>query len=781
MKSTRNKVCSLSLAAVLSAALLLSCFHPVYAEETSASEVTAIENSSETAFVDLPEDVPGSDDSLPSEDSAGAETPCDLSENPPAGEPDPEETIAEPDAADSGISEPEEPTETDPDPASLCEPSSEESAADSGEDLLSDAAEDPEPVKETSPEQPVVTPEVTLPAAEAETEPEDNPASGEEEEAGEAPPVSDDEEAVEEPAAEPSEEETGVQPAQSSAALIPLSDAFFPHDSMAYTGTPRTQTNAAVVIAKSGQDVIKLERGTDYTIKYKNNINAGTATIFITGKGRYTGTLEKTFEITRVPLQSMTLKHESMVYKGRPRTQNLDTIVQARVGGKLITLQRWQDYSISYENNVDAGTAVMIVKGKGNYRGTLRKSFKITRVPLKSASIPNQTMQHTGKPRTQTNGTKVYASVDGSTRRLTLGKDYTISYLHNYYGKAKMIIRGKGNYSGTIKKTFTITGAWGSNATSTDSPRSKEYQRLLNNQPINPQDPTQTVFGTFASMINGSFVIPGIRRTHIVDRNGNHLGCPDMVIQGTCTAGDYLIISAYCSAGEHNSVLYILKNGEYLETICLTKSGGAPLLNHVGGLAYLDGNVYIAGDSDNCVYAVPMEKIKKNLGHQDARRSKVLPAFYTSRSASFLTAFEKKLYVGTFYMDEYRNASGLSTLQAYDPLTGSASGAPLTLATNKAQGAVFVKNSGSTYLLASASYGRGNTSELILSRLNSNRTLTEKKRILLPNMSEELAIRKGKLYIGFESGARYYTDNGLFDRIRPLDRIISMDVLRLIS
>lgn len=40
-----------------------------------------------------------------------------------------------------------------------------------------------------------------------------------------------------------------------------------------------------------------LKNGTDYTVSYKNNKNIGTATVIITGKGKYSGSIKKTFTI----------------------------------------------------------------------------------------------------------------------------------------------------------------------------------------------------------------------------------------------------------------------------------------------------------------------------------------------------------------------------------------------------------------------------------------------------------------------------------------------------
>lgn len=44
----------------------------------------------------------------------------------------------------------------------------------------------------------------------------------------------------------------------------------------------------------------KLIEGTDYTVSYSNNINAGTATVTITGKGSYSG--EKILTFTILPV-----------------------------------------------------------------------------------------------------------------------------------------------------------------------------------------------------------------------------------------------------------------------------------------------------------------------------------------------------------------------------------------------------------------------------------------------------------------------------------------------
>ncbi len=58
-----------------------------------------------------------------------------------------------------------------------------------------------------------------------------------------------------------------------------------------YNGKAQTQSPKVVLDGKV------LKKGTDYTLSYKNNKKVGTATVIITGKGKYSGTITKNFKI----------------------------------------------------------------------------------------------------------------------------------------------------------------------------------------------------------------------------------------------------------------------------------------------------------------------------------------------------------------------------------------------------------------------------------------------------------------------------------------------------
>ncbi len=60
-----------------------------------------------------------------------------------------------------------------------------------------------------------------------------------------------------------------------------------------YNGKAQKQNPKVVLNGK------KLVKGKDYALSYKNNKKVGTATLIITGKGKYSGTIKKTFKIVR--------------------------------------------------------------------------------------------------------------------------------------------------------------------------------------------------------------------------------------------------------------------------------------------------------------------------------------------------------------------------------------------------------------------------------------------------------------------------------------------------
>ena len=129
------------------------------------------------------------------------------------------------------------------------------------------------------------------------------------------------------------------------------------------------------VKAKINGHSVMLTCGFDYTVSYKDNFNAGTATITVKGRGHFKGTLTTTFTIAKVSLQSLTLSKGVMKYTGKALKPKVT--VKARVNGLIVPLIRGEDFTVKYEDNVEKGTATVTVTGKGNFKGTIQKTFKI--------------------------------------------------------------------------------------------------------------------------------------------------------------------------------------------------------------------------------------------------------------------------------------------------------------------------------------------------------------------------------------------------------------------
>lgn len=196
-----------------------------------------------------------------------------------------------------------------------------------------------------------------------------------------------------------------------------------------------------------------LVRGTDYTLSYENNTAAGYGKVIITGINGYTDTLETTFRISErsVTECTVTLDPESCTYDGSAKTPG----VKVSDGSKKLV--RGTDYTLTYSDNVQVGTASVTVTGKGNYTGKITRSFTITQ-PQK-ISITDMTITVNTSYGTVYNGRehKPQVTVQNGKTRLDEGADFTCTYSDNISaGTASVKIEGIGKYTGTVAKNFTI-------------------------------------------------------------------------------------------------------------------------------------------------------------------------------------------------------------------------------------------------------------------------------------------------------------------------------------
>ena len=209
-----------------------------------------------------------------------------------------------------------------------------------------------------------------------------------------------------------------------------------------YTGN---SISALPVITYNGATLTK---DVDYTLSYSNNINVGTATITITGKGNFKGTTSKTFSISARAMSDTSVANiSSQTYTGNVISP-LPTITYNNK-----TLKKDTDYTLSYSNNINAGTATITITGKGNFTGTTSKTFSISARAMSDTSVANISSQtYTG------NVISPLPTITYNNKTLKKDTDYTLSYSDNInVGTATITITGKGNFTGMTSTTFIIT------------------------------------------------------------------------------------------------------------------------------------------------------------------------------------------------------------------------------------------------------------------------------------------------------------------------------------
>ena len=191
----------------------------------------------------------------------------------------------------------------------------------------------------------------------------------------------------------------------------------------------------------------------DYEVTYSNNVNVGTATVTITGKGDYSGETAATFTIIpkAVTNDGITIAAiADQTYTGSA----IEPAVTVTDGEKTLTLGT--DYTIGYSANVNVGTATATITGKGNYTGSKDATFTIAPKSMTNegitVTIPSQTW-------TGNELTPVITVKDGQTV-LTENTDYTVTAPSGPVqdsGNHAYTITGMGNYSDSKEAMFTIS------------------------------------------------------------------------------------------------------------------------------------------------------------------------------------------------------------------------------------------------------------------------------------------------------------------------------------
>lgn len=206
----------------------------------------------------------------------------------------------------------------------------------------------------------------------------------------------------------------------------------------------------------------KLSSKKDYSIAAEAQIAVGNYPVTLTGTGNYTGVRKITFAIIAdgTPVPKLTVsKIPAYTYTGVAITPK----PTVKSGKEL--LEEGKDYTLTYEDNTEVGTAAVIITGTGasgrsKYFGVKRVTFQIKAAALMSkAKVVFDPAVYTGSAVEPACSVTLSLKVNGVTENRTLvrGTDYTVTYQNNVkVGTATAVFEGKGFYGGTLKKTYKI-------------------------------------------------------------------------------------------------------------------------------------------------------------------------------------------------------------------------------------------------------------------------------------------------------------------------------------
>lgn len=249
---------------------------------------------------------------------------------------------------------------------------------------------------------------------------------------------------------------------------VPLKNAkvtFTPSDYV-YTGNAITPDKTTISIKLDGKDT-ELTEGVDYVVSLsRNNIDPGRAEIIfsaVKGNDKHlTGSVRGTFRIKKGRELKNTdeFSYNFENYAAYSKSGAVPSWIEVKYNGR--ELVKGKDYTISCKNNKkltdDKNKALLIIKGKGNYKGSVTKEFNIV-----ACNIDRLNVYVKDKP-VSDKGYKdpVIIITDKDGKKLTKDKDFIISKdgyedkrkTGEDFGTIQIFLEGKGNYFGEMSADY---------------------------------------------------------------------------------------------------------------------------------------------------------------------------------------------------------------------------------------------------------------------------------------------------------------------------------------
>lgn len=211
------------------------------------------------------------------------------------------------------------------------------------------------------------------------------------------------------------------------------------------------QAKEPEVTVKNGDEVVAAD---EYTVEYKNNTDAGTATVAVTGKGILTGNKEVTFTIApaeqevTVPVSSFTKTEGDAAFALNASGREGAVLTYSSSDAKIV--------SVDAEGNVTplkAGTATITVKASAKNYKDATASVNVT--------VIKKVLNVTKTSVTKTEGNKAFSL--GVKKNVKA----TVTYKTSNKNVATVNKKGKVTVKGPGRAVITVTGKASGRATET--------------------------------------------------------------------------------------------------------------------------------------------------------------------------------------------------------------------------------------------------------------------------------------------------------------------------
>ena len=208
-------------------------------------------------------------------------------------------------------------------------------------------------------------------------------------------------------------------------------------------------------LVMNGRELVK---DRDYIVSYKDNINAGTAKIVVTGIGDFAGQMTETFNIGKAKLTDaeVTFIKDTYTATGKEIKPELGKDFEVFFNDEKLEMNQ---YAVSYADNINLGDGKITLSAaeNSNFEGAKTVYFKIVN---KSVSDLTVALEKNAYPYTGNRIEPTVVSVKDGDTVLIKDTDYTVSYGENINaGIGTVIITGKSDtYAGSKTVEFRIEG-----------------------------------------------------------------------------------------------------------------------------------------------------------------------------------------------------------------------------------------------------------------------------------------------------------------------------------